>query len=189
MLEPIFKGKEHIYNPPSRPSDWLTLKDGEVLTIFFLDDHDDWAQCYRHRVFDKERGNFVYLICLDPSEGINCPLCASGDRPSYRFFASVFVKESNRPYILSQGSRFRDNFIVKYLKKRAEQGSKKTMCDRWYVLKRYGERQATTYILDEQDTLPPPSEEQRKKYRPFDYGKVLTVRPVEELEKYASQRD
>ena len=180
LQERLDKKEKERENKRSR----FYLADGDIAEIRFLSSSDDFFVPEVHRIQDVSTNQKTFwrtVLC----SGEDCAVCKSGDRPSERIFAWIFVEKilhkslvdgkdwelvKNRdgkkfyvetvkaPRILESGIGRGRNLAMKFINMNSEYG---TLNDRPYKWIRSGAGLDTTYELIPMDP------------RPFDVEKIV----------------
>lgn len=140
--------KEKTKNMGGKYPVYLDVKDGEEVTVRFLD--KDPVKFWQHRVWDgqskKGKGGYRVFSC---TRGSDCPLCSAGDKPSFKVAWQVvhvdaLDKDGNvtpRVKLFVKGIRFAEYY--------AKKSEKKDPTKQNVVIERIGSDQNTSYGFSE----------------------------------------
>lgn len=146
----------------ARVSDFLKLKDGQSVTLRFLQELDESGKMYDESrglaitVFEHKNPNdfSVRFLCTREEEGycVGCEMAVADSkwRRRPRLFINAYIAEEKAVKVLATGfsARSLGGTLIEY----AEEFG--TICDRNYKLKRIGEGLSTHYTLTPREVSP-----------------------------------
>ncbi len=122
---------------------YVRLKDGDTITLAFLQDPKEWLRFEQHNL-NSGGNNFQSVPCIGPDK---CLLCQKGENKSGRAAINVFDYKSKKVKLL-----FATGEVISDLLSKADR--RKTLKDRKYTMTREGENRDTKYHFDREDEKP-----------------------------------